>query len=86
MEGIRFESVSQQEEERLTRAYPALAAAFGFCRGRPGGTLLTKSFQLLGPSFCRLQLRQDDIFIATLPKSGTMMLLQLSLSTSSVTY
>ena len=66
----KYEPVNREEEERLTKAYPTLAEAYGFCRGNPDNVLLTGGFLQLGPSFSRLQLRKEDVFISTLPKSG----------------
>lgn len=65
---LHFEDPDAETAARLRKAFPGYKD--GFVRCKPGNLLMPMFFKTDWQTFVDFQLREDDIFILSYPKSG----------------
>ena len=72
MATVAFESFSQEEIDRLEPVYkPIFQKGQSFIRTNPGRVTLPLAFEKYRQRIKNWQVRQDDVYVLTFPKSGT---------------
>ena len=79
-DGVTTEEVESGALEQFLAAQSAYRE--GFVRYQPGGQLLPRCFRRIQPTIARMELRPDDVWVASFPKvCGAWLLLLVSIDT-----